>query len=651
MDRSRCITGAALIGLALPVLIVGCLRGDSPQRAAGQIVPPPYSAAQATQFHDAVEPFFADTCFRCHSGDRTESDLDLESFLDTSESDSDLGTWERVRDMLVSGQMPPPKRPRPESEALAEVNEWIEVRIYDTIAAMPPDPGRVTARRLNRAEYNNTVRDLLGVDFEPAAAFPIDDSGYGFDTIGDVLSLSPLLMEKYLDAAEAVSARAIESDLERIRKDGKSGRIIVCGHAPDAHTAACARRLCRNLAERAFRRPVSSREVRGLQQVFARAREDGAEFHQSMAQVSQAILVSPHFLFRIERLRPGIVSNSVRSIGEFELASRLSYFLWSSMPDARLFRLAKEGRLRRRDVLESEVMRMLLDPKADALVENFAGQWLELRNIAEIQPDPDRFPEFDDALRNAMLGETEMFFTAIIREDLSVLRFLDADFTYLNEQLANHYGIAGVDGPALRRVPLTGTQRGGLLTHASILTLTSYPTRTSPVLRGKWVLQNLLGAPPPPPPANVPPLDEKKAETAQSLRAQLEQHRADPGCASCHSRMDPLGFGLENYDPIGRWRESQSGEPIDSSGELPSGERFTNPAELRAVLLAHREDFVRCLVEKMLIYALGRGLERYDKLAVSEISDRMERSDYRFSSLVLGIVDSLPFQKRRGENL
>jgi len=631
----------------MPVLMNGCVRGDSTKRSSEDVVPPPYSAAQAVQFHDVVEPFIEDTCMRCHDLDRTEGDLDLETFL---ESDgSDIGTWERMRDMLASGQMPPPKRPRPDPEELATVTDWIEQRVYDTIAAMPPDPGRVTARRLNRAEYNNTVRDLLGVDFEPAAAFPIDDSGYGFDTIGDVLSLSPLLMEKYLDAAEDVSERAIELDLKRIEEDDKSGYIFVCGHAPDAHTAACARRVCRNLAERAFRRPVSTREVRRLQEIFTLAEQDGATFPEAIEVMCQALLVSPHFLFRIEKTRSGIGSRSVRNIGEFELASRLSYFLWSSMPDARLLQLAKRNRLRNRDVLQAEVTRMLIDPKAEALVENFGGQWLELRNIAEMHPDPDRFPEFDDALRAAMRDETEMLFTAIIHEDLSVLTFLDAEFTYLNEQLAGHYGIEGVDGPAMRRVPLAGPQRGGILTQASILTLTSYPTRTSPVLRGKWVLENLLGAPPPPPPANVPPLDEQKVATAQSLRAQFEQHRADPGCASCHSVMDPLGFGLENYDPIGRWRESQPGAPIDSAGELPSGEQFTNPGELRAVLVAHRKDFVRCLVEKMMIYALGRGLVPYDKLAVAEICDQVEQNDHRFSSMVLGIVDSFPFQKSRGE--
>ncbi len=649
MRRRIHILAAALLFLSLPTLIHGCVRDKSSIETSADFIPPPYSAAQTTAFHDVIEPFIADTCLRCHDADRTEADLDLEAFLDSGTAEMDIETWERVRDMLVSGQMPPPKRPRPEPEELDAVTDWIEGRVHDTIAAMPPDPGRVTARRLNRAEYNNTVRDLLGVDFEPAAAFPVDDSGYGFDTIGDVLTLSPLLMEKYLDAAETISARAMEADLTRIRDEGDAEHILICGHAPDAHTAACARRLCRNLAERAFRRPVSSREVRRLQEIFARSREDGAAFHEAMEHVSQAVLVSPHFLFRIEQSRPSIGSKDIRSVGDYEMASRLSYFLWSSMPDDRLIRLAKGRRLRDRGVIESEVARILQDPKSEALVENFAGQWLELRNMDEIQPDTDRFPEFDDSLRSAMRDETEMLFTTIVAEDLSVLRFLDADFTFVNEQLADHYGIEGVDGPALRRVTLAGSQRGGLLSHASVLTLTSYPTRTSPVLRGKWVLENLLGAPPPPPPANVPPLDEKKAETAQSLRAQLEQHRADPGCASCHSRMDPLGFGLENYDPIGRWRESQSGAPIDSSGELPSGERFSTPPELRTVLLAHREEFVRCLVEKMMIYALGRGLERYDKLAVDKICEEMKQNDYRFSSLVIGIADSFPFQKRRGE--
>ena len=650
MTRSRNIIGGALLCPIVAVWIIGCVRSDSAPHTAAQLELPPYSTAQRAAYYDIVEPFVADTCFRCHDADRTEADLDLESFLASGETNSDIDVWERVRDMLVSGQMPPPKRPRPEPEELTEVTDWIEERVHDTIVAMPPDPGRVTARRLNRAEYNNTVRDLFDVNIEPASAFPIDDSGYGFDTIGDVLSISPLLMEKYLDAAEVIAERAIEADLRRIEDGNEPARVIICGHVPDAHTAACPRRLCRNLAERAFRRPVSLREVRQLNGIFSDARDEGAAFHEAAELVSQAVLVSPHFLFRIERIHQELIPSRMRDIGDYEMASRLSYFLWSSMPDDRLFRLAADGRLSEPGTIASEVTRMLRDPKSDALVTNFAGQWLELRNMEEVHPDPDRFPEYNDALRDAMRQETEMLFAAVVQDDLSVSLFLDADFTYLNEQLADHYGIDGVDGHVMRRVPLEGMQRGGLLTQASILTLTSYPTRTSPVLRGKWVLENLLGTPPPPPPANVPPLDETKAETAQSLRAQLEQHRADPGCASCHSLMDPLGFGLENYDPIGRWRESQSGEPIDSSGELPSGERFVNSSELRSVLLAHREDFVRCLTEKMLIYALGRGLERYDKLAVDEICNQMERSDFRFSTLVIGIADSLPFQKRRGEN-
>jgi hypothetical protein len=595
--------------------------------------------------------FLADACVSCHGFERTEDGLDIEGFLDEPEGAWDLAIWERISDMIASGQMPPPNRPRPEVETVAAVTGWIESRVDAAIAELPADPGRVTARRLNRAEYNNTVRDLLGVDFKPAADFPVDDSGYGFDTIGDVLTLSPLLLEKYLDAGETIAEKAVAADLERIENDGSPYHVLICGHSEDEHTAACSRRICRDLAERAFRRPVSSIEVRRLRRLFEDERANGAEFHDAARVAVQAVLVSPHFLFRIEQLDTEILPLRMRGLGDYELASRLSYFLWSSMPDPRLFRLAKEGRLREPGVLAGETLRMLQDERADALVSNFAGQWLELRNLAEAAPDAKRFPEFNDELRDAMRRETEMLFATIMREDLSVLRFLDADFTFVNEALAKLYGIEGVDGPAMRRVELAGTQRGGLLTQASVLTLTSFPTRTSPVLRGQYLLENVLGAPPPPPPANVPPLDEQKAESAQGLRAQLEQHRADPGCASCHAQMDPLGFGLENYDAIGRWRDEQGGDRIDSSGELPNGERFDGPAELRAILLDRHDAFARCLAEKLLIYALGRGLERYDTLVVEQICQRMEREDHRFSSLVLGVVESLPFQKRRGAKL
>jgi hypothetical protein len=361
----------------------------------------------------------------------------------------------------------------------------------------------------------------------------------------------------------------------------------------------------------------------------------------------QAVLVSPHFLFRIERDPDPLNAEEVHEITEFELASRLSYFLWSSTPDDELLDLAARGRLRAS--LTRQVKRMLADPRSLALAENFAGQWLQLRNLDDAKPDPDRFPSFDDELRAAMKRESELFFQAMVQEDRNILEFLDAKFTFLNERLAAHYGIAGVQGPEFRRVPLTGPERSGVLTHASVLTVSSYPTRTSPVIRGKWILENILNAPPPPPPPGVPNLDEEAVGNTGSLRQQLEKHRTNSVCASCHARMDPLGFGLENYDAIGAWRSRDGKFPIDVAGTLPNGQSFKSPVELKAILKADSGSFAAGLTEKLLTYALGRGLERYDRPAVQSISRRLATRGFRFSELVGGIVESMPFRMRRGE--
>jgi hypothetical protein len=338
-------------------------------------------------------------------------------------------------------------------------------------------------------------------------------------------------------------------------------------------------------------------------------------------------------------------------VTDLELASRLSYFLWSSMPDDELLNLAEKGRLHTPAVLSAQVGRMLADPKAHALVENFGGEWLQIRNLDVLKPDPLKFPEYDAQLRDDMRTETEMFFQAIVQEDRSILDFLDGNFTFLNERLAKHYGIAGVTGNNFRRVTLDGTQRGGVLTQASVLTVSSYPTRTSPVIRGKWVLDNILNTPPPPPPPDVPAIDEKAVGNTMSMRQQLEKHRANAVCAGCHARMDPLGFGLENYDAIGRWRTTEGKFPIDASGVLPNGKSFTGAAELKEILKADSGTFVRALSEKMLTYALGRGLEAYDRPAVEKIVKDVENNGFRFSQLIRSTVGSLPFQMRRGETV
>ena len=361
-----------------------------------------------------------------------------------------------------------------------------------------------------------------------------------------------------------------------------------------------------------------------------------------------AVMVSPNFIYRIEQDRPAEAGKTAVPVSDYEMASRLSYFLWSTMPDEQLLRLAAEHRLGQPAVREAQVRRMLQDERARALVENFAGQWLQFRNIDVVRPDGQRFPDFDESLRYSMRRETELFTENIVRHDGSVLDFLNADYSFLDERLARFYGVPGVTGPEFRRVDMSATNRGGgVLSQGSILTISSYSTRTSPVLRGKWILENLLNAPPPPPPPSVPALDDTKVGESASLRQQMEAHRANPVCASCHSKMDPLGFGLENLNGIGAWRDKDGKFPVDASGVLPGGQKFQGPKELKALLLQRRNAFVAGLSEKMLTYALGRGLERYDRPALQAIEAGTEAHDYKFSRLVTEVVNSLPFQMKR----
>jgi hypothetical protein len=431
-------------------------------------------------------------------------------------------------------------------------------------------------------------------------------------------------------------------------------RIYACGHLDGKHGPACDRTIVSNLARRAFRRPVSQQEITPYVNLVALTQKQGGTFTEGIATAMQAILVSPDFLFRIEKDRienrkAATVAKDTAPVTEHELASRLSYFLWSSMPDDELLRLADQGGLRKPGVLAAQVRRMLKDPKSNAIVDNFAGQWLELRRLESVVPDREKFPQFEEYLRMSMRRETELFFQNIMREDRSVLELLDAKYSFLNQRLAEFYGIRDVKGSEFRRVDLTGTRRGGLLSQASVLTVSSYATRTSPVLRGKWVLENLLNAPPPPPPPNVPPLEEAKAGTSASLRQVMEAHRSNPVCASCHAKMDPLGFGLENYNAIGEWREKDGAFPIDSSGVLPDGRTFKGPDELKSILVSDKEAFSSAVTEKMMTWALGRGLERFDRQAVRQVTARLSAENYKFSTLVTGIVESLPFQMRRAE--
>ena len=602
---------------------------------------PPLRPEKELTFAEDVVPFLKKHCYDCHGLQEPEAGLSLEKYGDSSKIQTDYEVWEKVHRMLTDRQMPPKDMEQPPEPERQKVLKGIEAELGRFDCGAARRPGRVTIRRLNRPEYNNTIRDLVGLDLKLAADFPSDDVGGGFDNLGDVLSLSPLLIEKYFAAAEMVIEKAFED--EDARK-----RILV--HAPegDRGRSEAMRKNIEAFAGRAFRRPVTPEELDRLVRLAEEARRDGASREEALKGVLAAVLVSPHFLFRVEKDPPADDEDGIRHLDDYELASRLSYFLWSSMPDDELFELANQQKLRDPKVLENQVRRMLKDPKASALTRNFAGQWLQLRSMAGVNPNMEQFPNFDAELRTAMKRETERFFEHIVQNDRSVLEFLDADYTFLNERLAKHYGIENVEGEEYRQVKLP-PERRGVLTHASILLITSNPTRTSPVKRGKWILDNLLDEPPPPPPPGIEELSED-AETLGSLRERMEQHRENPSCAVCHTKMDALGFGLENFDVVGAWRDRDGRFEIDSSGELPGELKFQGASEMVRILVDQKRDaFCRCLARKLLTYALGRELQSFDRCAVNEILDNLKKQDDRFSALVTSIVLSDPFRMREAK--
>jgi hypothetical protein len=503
-------------------------------------------------------------------------------------------------------------------------------------AGGPQDVGRVTMHRLNRAEYNNTVRDLLGTTQTPADDFPADDYGYGFDNVADVLSISPSQLELYDRAAEALVDEVFAGPL----KDD----IVTCD--AEALGSSCVRTILGDFATRAWRRPVTESEVDGLVSLVDFATTAGKTMDESLRQAVWATLLSPKFIFRVE-IDPDPESVEAHPLSDYELASRLSYFVWSSMPDDELFAAAEAGLLADEAELAKQVARMLEDDKAVALVDNFAGQWLQTRSLVDHQPDYASFPAFDDELRASMEAETKAFFRSFLSSDVGIDALLIADFTFVNDRLAEHYGLPSPGGNALEKVQLTSDQRGGLLTQAGVLTVTSLPTRTSPVKRGKWILAQLLCSEPPPPPEGVEGFNEE-ALTVGTIREQLEAHRANPECAACHAIMDPLGFGLEKYDGVGAWRTEDNDQPIDATGELPTGEEFDGAAEM-ADLLAGDPRFGQCVAEQLFVYALGRGVEKGDKFHLESIDSGFGERGYRLRELIKLIVVSEPFRMRRGE--
>ncbi|MCA9077622.1 MAG: DUF1592 domain-containing protein [Planctomycetaceae bacterium] len=599
--------------------------------------------SDGTDFARDIRPFLRFHCVDCHSGDEPEGGVSLETYEDSARVQTDFEVWEKVLRVLDAREMPPEDSPQPPDAEYLAVIGHIEAELATFDCTGPPSPGRVTIRRLNQVEYNNTIRDLVGIDFQPADDFPSDDVGNGFDNIGDVLTISPLLMEKYFDAAESIADRVLAD------KDAFDRLIIQKVQDDDLDKKIAAAQVnLRAFASRAFRRPVSDEELERLFGLVLFAFDQGSSDEEIWKSVLSAVLTSPHFLFRVEHDPDPGDEDGIRSLDDYELASRLSYFLWSTMPDEELIRLAGEGTLHEPEVLKAQVGRMLDDPMSISLVDNFAGQWLQLRDLAHLQPDPSRFPSVDETLRADMRRETELLFETIMRENRSVLDLLRADFTFVNERLASHYGMPDVTGEQFQRVILPDNRRG-VLTHASVLLLTSNPTRTSPVKRGKWILDNILGEPPPLPPAGVEELKEAD-EALGSLRERLAEHRENVSCAVCHRRMDPLGFGLENFDAVGAWRDQDGPYPIDSSGTLPGDVQFNGPVELINILVESKRDaFCRCLAEKLLTYALGRGLSSQDRCAVDKILEEARADDDRFRTLIEAIVTSDPFLSREAQ--
>ncbi|HZV03449.1 MAG TPA: DUF1592 domain-containing protein [Gemmataceae bacterium] len=613
-----------------------------------------------SQFEKEIRPLLKTYCLSCHNPQKKRGDLDLARF----EKETDIGmgeeVWAEVAARVLAHEMPPEGKKQPSIEQRRKFVRWAQsvAKKSDDCKQLASDrtinfyKGHVMSRRLSRAEYNNSIRDLMGLDLRPADRFPSDGSGgEGFDNNGDALFTSAIHVEKYLDAAEYILNTILNpsaADVARFSQQAiqsARARLLIAAPGPDLppHESAC--RIVAAFAERAFRRPVEDREVERFLTVFDRAMRRGDSFEMALKLPLKAVLISPHFLFLIE---PEPDKDGVHELPDYPLASRLSYFLWASMPDAELLRLAAERKLHDEGFLREQVRRMLRDPRSRGLAESFTSQWLGLGVLGEtVRPDPQRFPEFDETLANAMRQEPICFFDNLIREGRSLLELLDTDYTFANERLARHYGIEGVRGPAMRRVPLPDKNRGGVLGMAGVLTVTSFPLRTSPVLRGKWVLEDLLGArvPPPPPNAGELPKDDRNTK-GLSFRKQLELHRSRSECASCHQRMDPIGFGLENFDPIGRFRTEQAGQPIDAVGELPSGEKFNGPRELRAVLLKQRTEFLRNLARKMLGYALGRQLYRFDQCVIDDALKALEADGYKATVLIERIVLSYPFRHR-----
>lgn len=611
---------------------------------------------KSPEFAADIRPLLKSHCVKCHGGEATEANVDLAKLADEVTALRSKKLLRRVLSQLASGDMPPADEPQLTPAHKTSLQAWTQAALAKPVVidGAQRDPGRSIIRRLTRTEYNNTLRDLLGVDFDVAGAvgMPDESVGQGFDNLAEALKLQAVLLEKYFAGADKALERfftPLDTPAEQSRQAAYA-RIVFIKPGEGVSKRQAARRIMQKFLLSAFRRPPEGAEVERYLKVFEVAGTGDQPFESGVKAMLKAALVSPNFLLRIEENRAPQGSTAPYRTSDFELASRLSYFLWSSMPDERLFELAGAGELAKPAVLDAEVRRMLADPKARALTDNFAAQWLQLRRLPSARPSTEFFPTLTPALRQAMYEETALLFESIRREDRSLLTLLNANYTFVNGPLAEHYGMAGVKGAAFQRVDLQADDvRGGLLGMASILTLNSHTFRTSPTMRGKWILEVVFGTPPPPPPANVSQLKEEGAEGKEpkDFREVLARHAKDATCAACHKRIDPLGFGLENFDAIGRYRQMHGSEAIDASGVLPSGEKFSGPRELKQIVLRRQDDFVRNLAEKMTAYALGRELEYHDEVFVENLMLDLAKDDYKLATLVRGIAGSFAFGNRR----
>jgi mono/diheme cytochrome c family protein len=635
MDFQRNITSnlgrQALVVTALLLLVAATafpadLQGNSK-----------YSLDHGTQF---IKTY----CATCHSGKSPTgnfraADLSLQtSFHDKAE------IWSKVVFRVRNSEMPPMGMPAPSVDEREQFSSWAQNALQVEACAAGISPGPAPIRRLSRAQYGATIRDLLNLHVDAGSALPLDGAGgEGFDNAAETLFISPIHAEKYLDAAKLALDSAAKDPRSRVR-------FLIAEPGPGISKDAAARTILSAFLPRAFRRPLQSGEFAWYLEVFHAALSRGDSFDEAVLFALRAALMSPQFIFRLETPNP---ARNMRPLGDYALASRLSYFLWGSMPDSLLMALAESGKLKDPEILTGQVARMLRNTKSFDFAQSFVEQWLRTRDLGKsIEPDAGLFPAWKDAeLQGDIRYQPILFFREILASDLSVLNLLDSDFTIATRKLQKLYGLdvkqPKNSQPARIDLP-PNSNRGGLLGMSAVLAVSSHPQRTSPVLRGKWLLEAILGTPPPPPPPNVPPLEEGAAVASQTVRERLAQHRANPVCATCHARIDPMGFALENYDVMGRWRSEEAGKPIDAKGQLPDGTSFDGPAELKAVLLARKDVFLRNLTNKLLGYALGRGLTLQDSCTVDSIVAEVKRNDYRADALMNAIVLSIPFRFQAG---